>query len=69
MKKAVLTKLAPGVMWSDMEELAVHVLCDGLLRLGILVGDRDELIQFGVPYAFYFHSMYMCFCFRLSVSC
>ncbi|KAI8138375.1 peptidase M24, structural domain-containing protein [Fennellomyces sp. T-0311] len=57
MQEAVLTKLAPGVIWSDMEDLAVQVLCDELLRIGVLVGDREELIRLGIPYAFYFHTL------------
>ncbi|KAI9499427.1 peptidase M24, structural domain-containing protein [Zychaea mexicana] len=57
MQEAVLNKLAPGVMWDDMEDLAVQVLCNELVRIGILVGDQDELIHLGVPYAFYFHSL------------
>lgn len=54
--KAVLDRLAPGVMWTEMEDLAIQVLCNKLTEIGILVGTQEELIESGVPYAFYFHS-------------
>lgn len=38
-----------------MQRLAVGVLCDELVKIGVLVGNRDELIQRGVPSAFYYH--------------
>ena len=57
-KKAVLARLSAGVYWSDMEDLAVQILCNKLTQIGILIGDQDELIRLGIPYAFYFHSMY-----------
>jgi Xaa-Pro dipeptidase len=38
-----------------MQRLAIRVLCDELIKIGVLVGDQDELIQRGVPSAFYYH--------------
>lgn len=38
-----------------MQRLAVRVLCNELVKIGILVGNQDELIQRGVPSAFYYH--------------
>ncbi|KAI9251863.1 peptidase M24, structural domain-containing protein [Phascolomyces articulosus] len=57
MQEAVLAKLSPGVYWTDMEDLAIQILCNELVRIGILVGDPEELIHLGIPYAFYFHSL------------
>ncbi|KAJ8655878.1 hypothetical protein O0I10_008542 [Lichtheimia ornata] len=57
MQEAVLDRLAPGVMWTEMEDLAIQVLCNKLTEIGILVGTQEELIESGVPYAFYFHSL------------
>ncbi|KAI9323059.1 peptidase M24, structural domain-containing protein [Dichotomocladium elegans] len=57
MQEEVLSRLAPGVEWLEMEKLAIKILCDNLIQLGILVGTREELIELGVPYAFYFHSL------------
>ncbi|KAI7858853.1 peptidase M24, structural domain-containing protein [Circinella umbellata] len=57
MQEAVLARLSAGVYWSDMEDLAVQILCNKLTQIGILIGDQDELIRLGIPYAFYFHSL------------
>ncbi|CAO3637253.1 unnamed protein product [Mucor fragilis] len=55
MQQTVLSHLKPGVYWTDMQRLAIKVLCFELVSIGILVGDQDELIQRGVPSAFYYH--------------
>ncbi|KAI8641253.1 peptidase M24, structural domain-containing protein [Parasitella parasitica] len=57
MQKAVLSSLKPGVFWADMQCLAMRILCDELIKIGILIGDREELIQRGVPSAFYYHGL------------
>ncbi|KAI9472136.1 MAG: peptidase M24, structural domain-containing protein [Benjaminiella poitrasii] len=57
MQESVLAELKPGVYWTDMERLAVSVLCGELVKIGILVGDEDELIQRRVPSAFYYHGL------------
>ncbi|KAG2202495.1 hypothetical protein INT47_013111 [Mucor saturninus] len=61
MQEAVLSKLRPGVLWSDMQELAMKVLTIELVHIGILKcrhGDQlEELIQMGVPSAFYYHGL------------
>lgn len=38
-----------------MHNLVVRILCHELIRIGILVGNADELIRLGVYRAFYFH--------------
>lgn len=38
-----------------MHDLVVRTLCHELVRIGILVGNAEELIQLGVYRAFYFH--------------
>ncbi|CEP10574.1 hypothetical protein [Parasitella parasitica] len=55
--ETVLSNLMPGVFWADMQTLAMEVLCDELIRIGILIGDQEELIQRGVPSAFYYHGL------------
>ncbi|ORX52406.1 Creatinase/aminopeptidase [Hesseltinella vesiculosa] len=57
MQETVLSHLKEGVMWADMEFLAKRVLCEELIRIGILQGDVDELMYLGVVHAFYFHSL------------
>lgn len=38
-----------------MHNLVVRILCYELVRIGILIGNVDELIQLGIFRAFYFH--------------
>ncbi|KAF1801244.1 peptidase M24, structural domain-containing protein [Mucor lusitanicus] len=57
MQQTVLSHLKPGIYWTDMQRLAIRVLCHELVKIGILVGDQDELIQRGVPSAFYYHGL------------
>jgi Xaa-Pro dipeptidase len=42
-------------MWSDMEKLAIRILCQELCRIGILIGDENELLELNIPTTFYFH--------------
>ncbi|GAA5816055.1 hypothetical protein MFLAVUS_009577 [Mucor flavus] len=58
---AVLSELRPGILWSDMQLLAMRILCIELVRIGILrCEDEDqleELILMNVPSAFYYHGL------------
>lgn len=45
----------PGQPYQAMHETAVRVIVEGLLDLGLLVGDRDELIQSNAYKPFYMH--------------
>ncbi|KAI7891395.1 peptidase M24, structural domain-containing protein [Mucor mucedo] len=54
-QNAVLKLIGPGVLWRDMHNLVVRVLCYELVRIGILVGHAYELMKLGVYRAFYFH--------------
>lgn len=55
----MLSELRPGILWSDMQLLAMRILCIELVRIGILrCEDEDqleELILMNVPSAFYYH--------------
>ncbi|KEG12979.1 aminopeptidase P [Trypanosoma grayi] len=42
---AVLKNLKPGVNWVDMHKLALRVMCEHLVRAGILIGDVDTIMQ------------------------
>lgn len=42
-------------MWRDIHQLVVHVLCSELVRVGLLIGETEDLIRLGVYRAFYFH--------------
>ncbi|KAI7872849.1 peptidase M24, structural domain-containing protein [Spinellus fusiger] len=56
-QESVLSRLRPGVLWSDLEKLAIQILCAELIRIEVLIGDRDELISLGVPHAFFIHGL------------
>lgn len=43
-------------MWCDMECLAREILCQEFCRIGILMGDINDLLERNVPAAFYYHS-------------
>ncbi|CAO3581283.1 unnamed protein product [Absidia cylindrospora] len=57
MQETVLANLKSGVMWADMEKLAIRILCQELCRIGILVGDEEELLELNIPTTFYFHGL------------
>ncbi|RNF06508.1 metallo-peptidase, Clan MG, Family M24 [Trypanosoma rangeli] len=42
---SVLSQLKPGVNWVDMHKLALRVMCEHLVRVGILLGDVDVIMQ------------------------
>ena len=57
MQKAVLAALKPGVLWEDMHRLAESVALDGLIRAGIVRGDRNDMLKNHVPAVFFPHGL------------
>ena len=53
----VITAIEPGVTWDVLHALSVKVIVDGLLQLGILVGDADALIESQAHKPFYMHGI------------
>ena len=47
----------PGVMWRDVHMHAARITVDGLLQLGILKGNADELFERGVSSVFFPHGV------------
>lgn len=47
--------IRPGVPWNDIHDLSVRVITAGLIRLGLLSGDLDELITSEAYRPFYMH--------------
>jgi Xaa-Pro aminopeptidase len=47
--------IAPGVPYDEPHKRAVEVLVDGLLRLGLLTGDRDQIIAKEEYKPYYMH--------------
>ncbi|MBX9587136.1 MAG: Xaa-Pro aminopeptidase [Gammaproteobacteria bacterium] len=54
---AVIAKVSPGVRWDHLQETAVNIITRGLVRLGILSGKVDQLIQDKAYTPFYMHNI------------
>jgi Xaa-Pro aminopeptidase len=54
-QKAVIELVKPGVSFMALHERAVEVITDGLLALGLLAGDRREIIEKGEYKKFFMH--------------
>jgi Xaa-Pro aminopeptidase len=54
-QKAGFAKARPGAAFHEVHDATVEVVTDGLLRLGILKGDRNELIRTLAYAKFYPH--------------
>ncbi len=54
-QKAAIAAVKPGIPYKTMNEITIGVVVDGLLRLGLLTGNRDELIEKGAQRKFYPH--------------
>lgn len=54
-QQAAFAEIAPGKHWNRAHEATVRVITEGLVRLGLLVGDVDELIAAEAHRGFYMH--------------
>lgn len=54
---AVIAKVAPGIRFDQLQETAVKIITEGLVRLGILSGKVDQLIQDKAYSSFYMHNI------------
>ena len=52
-----IAALKEGVKWDDVHELAHKIAIDGLLELGILQGDKDEIFKSRTSVAFLPHGL------------
>ena len=52
---AIIEKIKPGLLFNEMQETAVQHITQGLVDLGILFGDVDELIEKEKYKQFYMH--------------
>lgn len=55
--KAVINTMKVGTDWEDMHRLAESVILDGLIKLGILKGDREELVANHMAALFFPHGL------------
>jgi len=53
--EACIDAVRPGINWDSLHQLSVQILTQGLVELGLLQGDVDELIEAGAFRRFYMH--------------
>lgn len=53
--EACIAAVRPGTCWDSLHQLSVRILTEGLIELGLLQGDLDELIEAGAFRRFYMH--------------
>jgi Xaa-Pro aminopeptidase len=54
-QKAAIAAVKPGVPFHTMHDATAEIVVDGLIRLGLLSGNRDEIIKKGEHRKFYPH--------------
>ena len=54
-QEAVIAACRPGLPYTDMHEIAVEVLAEGMVALGLLPGPVEDAIAYGWYREFYFH--------------
>ena len=55
--RAVHAKLAPGVCWVECHKLAERITLEGLVELGLLTGDVDEMLEKRIGFLFMPHGL------------
>jgi Xaa-Pro aminopeptidase len=54
-QEAVIEGCAPGTPFSHLHDVAARVLSEGMVRIGLLPGPVEDVIEFGWYREFYFH--------------
>jgi len=54
-QKQCIEAIKPGTPWNAIHDLSVKLLTEGLLELGLLKGEVDQLIEAGAYKPFYMH--------------
>lgn len=55
-QKAGIAVIKPGIPWNSVQQIMVRILTSGLVELGLLHGDVDELIEKEAYKPFYMHN-------------
>ena len=55
--RTVFSKLAPGEDWVELHKLAERVILTGLVELGLVTGDIDEMLEKRIGFIFMPHGM------------
>jgi Xaa-Pro aminopeptidase len=56
-QEAVIDICRPGLSYTDMHDVAVRVLTEGMVELGLLPGPTDDAITYGWYREFFFHGL------------
>lgn len=56
-QEAVIEACRPGLPYTDMHDVAVQVLTEGMVNLGLLPGPVDDAIAYGWYREFFFHGL------------
>jgi Xaa-Pro aminopeptidase len=56
-QQAVIDKIKPGVLWNELQQIAIEHISSGLLRLGILSGTLDDLLTKRAYQQYYMHNI------------
>ncbi len=54
---AAIEQIKPGIVWNDIHQLSIRMMTTGLIKLGLLKGDRDSLIEDEKYKEFYMHRL------------
>ncbi len=54
---AVIAAIKPGVKWDQLQPIAIRKITEGLIELGILKGQVDDLIESRAYFGFYMHNI------------
>ncbi|KAI9276796.1 peptidase M24, structural domain-containing protein [Phascolomyces articulosus] len=57
MQKACFAELKAGAKWEDIHTVALEVAAEGLIKTGIIVGEKQELLDKDVVAAFFPHGI------------
>lgn len=52
-----ISEVRPGIAMKDIDKLAFRALLEGLVKIGLLVGEIDEMFKNDVHYSFMPHSL------------
>ncbi|KAB8349862.1 hypothetical protein FH972_023875 [Carpinus fangiana] len=56
-QKECIKRLHAGLLWDSLQQLAHEMVVDGLLKLGIFKGDREDIIKAQTSTAFFPHGL------------
>lgn len=54
---AILAMIKPGIAWNELQQTTIRLMTEGLIKLGLLKGDIDQLIEDKAYFDFYPHGV------------